>query len=193
MRDKYQISHKHKQNNIGNLRFSRGFTLIELLAVTMATATVGVMIVIIFFSGLRGANKSNSLTLVRQNGTYLISQMAKEIRFARGLEDISVCAVGSSAVPTSQASMTFITTADEYITYACQSATQTLSSNNTSLLDASLYAVSNCSLSCTRPSVFDPPTIKIQFTLSKKTNNSLPENQSSLPFSTTIFLWNWQR
>lgn len=111
----------------------RGFTLIELLASTVVIISVGVILISIIVSSLRGTNKTNNISITRQNGTHAISQIAKMLRFARSVDAIgtapaSECITNTplpAVQPTPQAghnlatSITYTTIDGEVRTIAC--------------------------------------------------------------------------
>lgn len=68
----------------------RGFTFIELLAVIAVLLAVSIIVGAILYTALRGTNKTNTITTVRQNGNYALSQMAKMIREARSFDGVSI-------------------------------------------------------------------------------------------------------
>lgn len=68
---------------------SKGFTIIEILVVIAVISIVGVIITEIFFNTLKGSNKSNLITKIKQNGQSALEIMDKTIRNA----DHVVCPV----------------------------------------------------------------------------------------------------
>ncbi len=64
------------------MRTERGFTLIEMLVVMAITAVTGVILVMIFTNTLRGSNKSQILSAIKQNGQSVLENMDKTIRNA---------------------------------------------------------------------------------------------------------------
>src|SRR5471030_3143176 len=99
-----QNSRSSFMKNINN----KGYTLIELLAVIIVMVTVGGIITSILVSALRGENKTNATTQVRQNGDSAISQMYKSIAYAKSFDGISTdnvnfdinCVPGNPPAPT---------------------------------------------------------------------------------------------
>src|SRR5947199_8257841 len=87
--------------SIFNFQFSksRGFTLIELLVVMSIFIVVGGLLVSVLFVTLRGSNKAETVSVVKQNGTFALSQMVKQIRYARSL-DAPLSCVPTSNAPT---------------------------------------------------------------------------------------------
>lgn len=184
-----------------------GFTLIELLVVIGIMVFVGGTIGSILFSSLRGTNKTNTITVVRQNGNYAITQMAKMIRNAREFNGVSTD--GSTFTtdcskivpPTPSPAYVNITSFDGgQTTFSCCSTTITSSSaslssvcapgNYTELIDINAVTLNSCSFSCTQNSSSDYPVIGINFSLSAKGNNLPPEKSATIPFQTSIILRN---
>lgn len=64
-----------------------GFTLVEILVVMAVLAVVGVLILNIFTSTLRGGNKSQIIGVIKQNGQSVLEMMDKTVR---GADDV-VC------------------------------------------------------------------------------------------------------
>lgn len=59
-----------------------GFTLVEIIVVMAITAMVGTILVIIFINTLRGSNKAQILSVIKQNGQIVLENMDKTIRNA---------------------------------------------------------------------------------------------------------------
>lgn len=74
------------------LKFNNGFTLAEILVVIGILAIVGVMMVAIFISTLRGSNKSQILSTIKQNGQSVLEAVDKNIR---GAENV-VCPIDAN-------------------------------------------------------------------------------------------------
>jgi len=178
--------------------------MVELLAVIVVLVALGTMIGGIFFATLRGTNKSNAVTTVRQNGDTAILQISKAIRNAKSFNGVSTdgveyttnCTV-SSAVPTPTpvpykyvkiSSFDGATT-----TYTCTEATPpSLASNSASLIDTTAVELveGSCSFTCTQSTLADTPTIGIYFTLKQLTTSTFPENQVQVPFQTSVSIRN---
>ena len=60
------------------------------LVVILIIFSVGILIVSILFSALRGANKTNTIDLVRRNGNSAITQMSKMIRYSQSFDGVSI-------------------------------------------------------------------------------------------------------
>lgn len=58
----------------------KGFTLVELLVVIAILAIAGAFILTIFTSSLRGSNKSQIVSTIKQNGQSVLDSMDKTIR-----------------------------------------------------------------------------------------------------------------
>ncbi|MFH1833232.1 MAG: hypothetical protein ABH816_03690 [Candidatus Levyibacteriota bacterium] len=195
------------------LSTSKGFTLIELLVVVIVVIAIGGFVVSILFSTLRGTNKTNALTVVRQNGNGAISQMSKTIRNAKNIVDPISCIVTSS-----QNHITILTAEGNYLTYAC--CTSTTGDSNTlisingdytdgvcslteriSLFDTSSVTLESCSsvstsFTCSQNSNIDSPSVGIKFTLKNYAADSgvsLQENSALIPFQTSVVLRNLAR
>ncbi|MDO8658022.1 MAG: type II secretion system protein [Candidatus Levybacteria bacterium] len=184
-----------------------GFTLIELLVVIGIMVFVGGMIGSILFSSLRGTNKTNTITVVRQNGSFAITQMAKMIRNAREFNGVStdgstfVTDCSKIVAPTPSPAYVSITSFDGgTTTFSCCSSTITSSSaslssvcspgNYTELIDTNVVKLDSCSFSCTQSGTFDYPNIGINFSLSAQGTNLPPEKSATIPFQTSIILRN---
>jgi prepilin-type N-terminal cleavage/methylation domain-containing protein len=170
---------------ISHFSFQKGFTLLELLTVIGVLGVIGSIVVSVVFISLRGSKKSDLVEIMRQNGDTAMTQMVKQIRFARSLDTPASC------IPTTNTSSITITSIESntQTTYAC-SATA-ISSNSASLIDSNAVSVTNCSFSCSQQTVNDPPTITIQFTLLPKVQGTLAENNASIPFQSSVTLRNY--
>lgn len=63
----------------------RGFTLVEMLVVISLLSVVGVIILTIFSNTLKGTNKSQIISLIKQNGQSALENMDKTIRNAESV------------------------------------------------------------------------------------------------------------
>ena len=81
------INHK---SSIINRKWQLAFTLIELLVVILVIFSVGTLITSVLFSALRGANKTNTIDLVRRNGNSAITQMSRMIRYSQSFDGVSI-------------------------------------------------------------------------------------------------------
>ena len=183
------------QNSKLQFKIQKGFTLIELLVVMVIILAVGTIIGVILFSALRGTNKTNTITVVRQNGNYAISQMVKTIRNAKSFDSTN-CAQG-----TQYQSVRVTSPTEGQIVFSCDASTISSTSNGTtsSLLDT-ITSVSldanSCYFTCTQNSSTDTQTIGIHFSLSQYQASGsivLPEKKAQIPFETSVSLRNLPR
>ncbi len=180
-----------------------GFTLIELLAAIVVIMIVGTILSAILFSSLRGTNKTNNLTLVRQNGNNAISQMTKMLRGAQSLDYPTSCILPPAPTPTPAYDHIIFTSFDGgQTTFSCSSTTVSSSSagmGSASLLDTLTVSVvsSSCYFTCSQDSILDSPKIGINFSLTQYAPTGatfLQENQvTAIPFRTSVILRNPSR
>jgi prepilin-type N-terminal cleavage/methylation domain-containing protein len=176
----------------------KGYTLIELLAVIIILVTVGAIITSILVTSLRGGNKSNTVNDVRQNGNYVLSQMSKMIAYARSFDGVSTdganyvtdCTITQPPAPTPSITPVLynyikISSFDGGQTvFSCTGST--IASNGASLTNSANLNVTNCSFYCSQSNVLAPPTININFSLSKANAGFFVENQTTIPFETSV-------
>jgi hypothetical protein len=136
---------------------------------------------------MRGSNKSESVSIVKQNGTFALSQMVKQIRYAKSLDNPASC-VPSTNSPT----LTITSLADNgQTTYSCPTnLSSPITSNSAALIDASAVSVTYCSFTCSQNSISEPPRVSIQFTLTSQNTNGLAETKSSIPFQSSVIMRN---
>lgn len=192
----------------------QGFTLIELLASTVVIVTVSTMIVGIIVSVLRGANKTNTINVTRQNGTYAISQISKMLRFARTVDAVDGASptecITNTIFPTppvnleKRNSVVFTSIDGGQTTLACvplngqQNAPYTIASNGASLLDTTAVQIPNgmCEITCNRSTNSDALIIGVKFSLKTVQALSLftlPEmmaSSSAIDYQTSVILRN---
>lgn len=202
--------HKQSLSSI-NSKLESGFTLIEMLVVIFVLSTIGVLVGAIITSALRGTNKTNTITTVRQNGFYTIAQMTKMIQNARKLDSPS-CVPPPSPAPVPSYQAITITSADGgQTTFACCSPGDSLGNGTISsgsgaidlttacgtlkrpLLDTNSTKLDSCTFTCTQANAADPPIIGISFTLSQKSTTSFFEQSASIPFQTSVVMRNVSR
>lgn len=181
---------------IKNFKFQKGFTFIELLTVAAVIVVVGVMIVAVIASSLRGSNRSNNVSDIREKGTFIISQMSKTLSYAKSFDGVSVSgAVGSFTAdctisivpppPPTQYKHIQITSFDlGQTTYSCT--TDNIASNGANLINTANMSVTACYFTCTQGGLSDSPQIDIHFTLSKNPTSTFVENRISTPFQTSV-------
>lgn len=175
----------------------KGFTLVELLAVIIVFVTIGSLLVGILIGSLRGNNKTNTINTVRENGNYVITQIAKSIRNARDYSFPVAC--GTVANPQTASSFTVAIPDGGVITYACTatSITSASASMTYDLIDTNAISVVSCQFSCGQDSLSDYPIIGIDFSLLQKNTSTsfvdLSASASAIPFQTAIVLRNLNR
>lgn len=166
-----------------------GFTFVELLVGISMFAVIGTVTLSILFATLRASKKSDVLVSLRQDGNTVMSQVGRNIRYARSLD-----APASCISPVNSSSITITSNSDGgQTTFACVSgASSTVASNGASLTDTDSTVMSNCEFVCTQPTLNDPPTITFSFVLSAKSSSGLSESNGSIPFQSSITLRNYQ-
>ena len=180
---------KKKSNFImHHAKLTQGFTLIELLVVVSVVIIVGLILLSVIISTLRGTSKATVLSDVKQNGDYALSQMVRSIRSASSL-DIAPCGNPSSSVQT--ITVTQIDTTKSI--FDCSGTT--ITSNGVSLLDTNAVKLvpSTCSIVCSQQNAADTPVLQIQFSLQQNSTSSLQENTASIPFQTSVTMRNLQQ
>lgn len=172
-----------------------GFTLIEILAVIFVLSTIGVLVAAIITSSLRGTNKTNTITAVRQNGFFAIAQMTKMIQNARKLDNPYPCVPPPTPTPQpSHQSITIASADGGQTTLTCNyGSPSTIASNSGSLLDTNAVKLDLCTFTCSQTSLSDPPIIGISFTLTQKREDSFFEQSASIPFQTSVVMRNVSR
>jgi len=175
-----------------NRGFQSGFTLVEMLAVLAITGLVGTLMFQTLSSTLRGANKSDSIATIQQNGNFALSQMSRMIRYSVSLESPDSCYSGPTPTPMESNSITIRNVDNNTTTFSCDTSSGAIASNSANMLNSSAVAVTACSFSCVQASPHDSPTMTISFTLNKKNGNDLVENNSPIHFQTSVVLRNVQ-
>ncbi len=167
-----------------------GFTLIELLLAIAIFAVIGTVSLSILFMTLRAGKKSDLLIVLKQSGSAAMSQVVKNIRYAKSLDSPNSC---TSTVVSQQITVTSILD-NGSTTFQCTSVSpNTIASNGASLIDTSVAVVTDCAFTCTQSTVNDPPTINFVFKLSSKNATSLVETQASIPFQTSVTMRNYRK
>lgn len=166
-----------------------GFTLIELLITIAILSVIGTIVLSILFISLRVSKKSNISVKLKQNGNIALSQIVKNIRYAKSLDMPLSCPVP----PGSQSSSITITSIldDGKTIFSCTSGSPaTIASNEASLVDTSTVVVTSCSFTCSQANLNDPPTIGINFVLNSKNSNSFTETKGSVSFQSSVLMRN---
>lgn len=182
-----------------------GYTFVELLAVMVVMITVGIVIASIIVSTLRSGNKNNSLSEVRENGNSAILQMSKMIEYAKSFDGVSTdgthftsCIVPTpgplspTPAPVKYYYVKITSFDDNQTTFGCY--TEKLASISSTLGEVPLVSAStsaNCYFFCSQDSYSTSPTIQFNLVLSTKNGGPLPENNTSIPFKTSVTLRNY--
>lgn len=188
-----------KKNNFG-------FTLVELLTVIFILVSVGTIISAVLVTALRNGTKGNTINDVRQSGEFLISQMSKMITYSSEFCGMSTDGSGSSdSCDSPSAGNTFTTdcitapsTTYTYIkiksfdsgqtVFSCTNGT--IASNGASMINSSDFAIGTCSFTCSQTNSFSPRILDIKFTLNKSNGGGFVENNTTIPFETSVTLRN---
>lgn len=176
-----------KKIAIFNSHSSKGFTLIELLTVITILSVIGTIVVTVITITFRGTRKADLLENARQNGDTALSLMVKNIRYAKSLDAPASCVPPPASVTTSSIKITSLLDNQQTI-YSCSGST--IASNGASLFDTNSLKVTSCSFVCTQPTLLDPPTITIQYTLSPAKPGSFTETKFTVPFQSSVTLRN---
>lgn len=201
---------KNQKSKIKNKEV--GFTLVELLASVIVLVAVGSIIAGIISSSLRGANKTNSIENIRQNGNYALAQMSKDIEYAQSFDGASTgfsnssvptaydtsCSLSLSPTPTPVTVYKYITvrsTSNIVTQYNCDG--PVLKANGSALIDDSTgttISLTGCTIKCMQNKSTDVPIINISFSIGPKNSNNLVEN--SMPpivFETSVAMRNYKK
>jgi len=183
---------------------SLGFTLIEFLVVIVVVGSIGLVIVGILTSALRGTKKADILNIVRQNGNQALVQMTKDVTYARSFDGVSTkgekfnvdCMQAQVADPTPtptpiQYKSLKITASDgKEIVYKCidDGITDNITSNDEPIIDSNSVKVvpNTCWFTCTKERITSNPIIGIKFQLIQKARSAHVENTASIPFETSV-------
>lgn len=209
----------HKNRRKSRQHVSNGFTFIELLAAIVILITIGGIVVSIFVSSLRNTTKTNTITIVRQNGNFAITHMSRMLRFARSFDGVSIddtsyqsnCVVptpgGGTPTPTpSQYQQVKFTAHDggqttflcSYVPAENPSEPPTIASRSgssvpSSFLDTSAVSITTCYFTCTQNSLSDYPIVGIHFQLQDQRGTTpalFPERTATIPFTTSVTMRN---
>ena len=163
--------------------YKSGFTLIELLVVMIVVGIIGGDILSILFSILRGTNKTNRITQIRQNGNYALNLITRMIRNSNGATSCNGSPTSDITVSQPDGSATrFYCDADTGI--ASESASFT-----SYLIDSSNLSATSCQFTCTPDSVTGIPFVKFNFVISEKVTTST-EKKASVTFTGSTQLRN---
>lgn len=176
-----------------------GFTLIEFIVVSAVVGTIGLVIVGILTSALRGTKKTNVVNLIRQNGNQALVQMTRTIEYAKGFGGVSidqksfsvdcmqvqVAALTPTPVPIRYKYLKITAFDGGEIVYQCGS--EFIASNSATIIDSnSVRLVADaCWFTCTKERITSNPIIGIKFQLVQKTGTYV-ESTASIPFETSV-------
>jgi prepilin-type N-terminal cleavage/methylation domain-containing protein len=186
---------KKKIRNDKDNYINLGFTLIEVLVVISVFTVLSTVIVAILFTVIRGTKKSDSITVVRQNGEYAIDQIIKKIRFAKSLDYPSPAGGAPPECSSSGTTVSSVTITNLDLSQTVFSCPGSLTyPNNISLDGAGLtnsnsVIVTSCSFVCSQNSG-GPLTIGVYFDLTKVSSSGLPEENTTIPFQSSVTLRN---
>jgi len=150
----------------------QGFTFIELLVTVTIAATVITVASRIFFSSLKGDEKTRAILEVKQVGNQALNLIVQELRAAQAAE----CEADS---------ITITDLDGEETTFSCNYSSGRLVQDGERNLTGADLEISSCQFSFLEG---DPETVEISFTLSKR--SSIWQSYS-LDFRTTVLMRNY--
>jgi prepilin-type N-terminal cleavage/methylation domain-containing protein len=193
---------------LSKFKSNKGYTLVELLTVIVVMVVVGLIISTILVSSLRGGNKTSAINEIRDNGNTAMTKISRYIEFAKNFDGVSEtgdagsyftdCLSSTVLIPTPE--VTPVPTRFKFIkvrafdegeiTISCSGST--IASNGASLIDQSrISSIENdCYFTCSQSYLSQPPTIGINFTLSKGVNTLFFEQKFSTEFHTSVVMRN---
>ncbi len=178
-----------KRLQLRPVQLQAGFTFVELLVSMMILMVVGSIILVVFFSSLRGTGRSQALITLRQNGNYALSQMTKNIRQAALIVDEASC------TETKAESVTVVSPFDSAeTTYRCtESGIASISATQTYYLVDTTddVTISACSFTCGRHELSDVPYVQLDFTLETPESRAFSA-EDPFSFSATVLLRNYR-
>lgn len=190
------------------MKLNKGFTLIELLIVVAIMIAIGSSIAGVIASTMRTSKKTDNIEKVRQSGNHALSQIARNIEYARSFEGVShdgstyvtSCPVGSTIYE-------FIrikTSSNELLEYYCNNPVppftpvftveDVVSGNVNSIVDINTIKIASCSITCTQVNLGDVPMIGISFELDPIVLGSTSVVENSAPairFETSVVMRNY--
>lgn len=172
-------------------KITKGFTLVEFLIVTAILGIIGSVVLSVLFTTFRVSKKADSLVELRQTGDSVISQVVKNIRYAKSLDFPTSC-VGGVISP--YITVTSIVD-NSQTTFSCEASAVggKIASNGASLIDDRRITAANCFFSCTQDSISDPPIINFSFRLQLLNDTSFSETQAFVPFQASVILRNYNQ
>ncbi|HEY5601171.1 MAG TPA: type II secretion system protein [Patescibacteria group bacterium] len=183
---KLEFKKHHSAFSILHSQFSFGFTLIELLVVIAIFSVIGVVGTDLFTNLIKGSNKANVTSEVKQNSQLAIDLMERYIR-------------NSTNATTDGSSLTLSVPEGTRI-FSCVVPTATtngkitlgdgLTANDVTNIDPlSGVDISSCSFAVTTPSVISPKVVSIAIVAQQAVKApSRRDFQASVTISTTVSL-----
>jgi prepilin-type N-terminal cleavage/methylation domain-containing protein len=179
------------------IKFNKGYTLIELLTSIAILAAIGSIIAGVLTFSLRGSNKITVVENIRQNGSYALSQISKDIIYAQPFNGITtgINAAHLAACPpaTPVTEITMVSSAGVMVRYTCNGAT--LTANGSSIINSTSLSLTGCSFTCAQADVASVPIIGISFWLEPRNATGLAENNanSKINFKTSVTMRNYKK
>lgn len=165
-----------------------GYTLIEFLIGTAILGIIGIVVVSILFTTFRISKKTTRINELRQIGSTVSSQVIKNVRFAKSLDDPVSCIGG---ITTSNIKITSVV--DNFQTiYSCDPSNNgvIIASNGASLIDQRSVVLTECSFICSQSTFDESPTINFKFNIISVTGGILDSDLESIPFNASVSLRN---
>lgn len=171
-----------KMNNLLRRKNYKGFTLLEILVVITIFAILGILVTQSILLTLRGSQKSETTLKVRENISYAVSVMDRQIRNA------------DSVSPCPNSDTTTLHYVDQYgksSTFSCVGVgtNDSYIASGSARLTNSDIAVTNCSISCNSGTSTSPSYVSI--TLSVQDSSITGVTNTSISSTTTIQLRNY--
>jgi len=185
-----------------------GHALMEFLMATAVVAAIGMVVVAILSSTLRGTKKTDIISSIRINGNQAIVQMTRLTKFAKEFEGVSKdgspnsyslsCVVEKVMVPTPTPTpilykyLKFIAEDGGEIIFSCDEGNKTIASNSASLIDTNVVEVlpNKCWFTCIQNRVSNTPIVRVYFELKQAGTATFAESQFFIPFETSFLLKN---
>lgn len=175
------------------LSYCKGFTLIELLVSMMVVMVIGSVLLVVFFSALRGSQKTKTLIDSRQEGNYVLEKISRLLRQAESIENPDTCsrASGSTRVEIVSGIDKGVTTL-EFLpdNIASISGENTATEKTYLLLDSSSnLELKDYVFTCGTREATDTPYVTVSFTLTMENAETQTEDSQTV-FTNTILLRN---
>lgn len=177
---------------------NKGFSLIELLVGIAIIITATTIVLSIIVSSFRISSKTTSNSVIRQNGSYAMSQMSRMLQFADSFEGAGDV---DAATPDVQYQPLCSDSGDQYnyLKIKYKGLQKVLSCTNSgiaidgnSIIDSTgkiSVVPDSCSFICSQ-TPGSGPVIRIDFSLKYGSETSSPEKSANTDFSTTVKMRN---